>query len=86
MPQPRPTSNEVIGIEDSTLPKSTFTHVTSKTGAVLSSVTANVAPVSLTLLVKTMMAPANNEYLVRGRMTVLNTVNGRPPKVLAASS
>ena len=86
MPQPRPTSNGVIGVEDSTLPRSTLTHPTSKTGAVFSSVTAKVAPVSLTLLVKTMIAPANNEYLVKGRTIVLNTVNGRPPKVLDASS
>lgn len=86
MPQPRPTSNEVIGIGDSILPRSMLTHLTSKTGAVSSSVTAKVAPVSLMLLVKTMIAPENNEYLVKGKMIVLNTVNGRPPKVLDASS
>ena len=79
MPQPRPISSEVAG----TVP---LTQPTNKTGAVFNLVTAKVAPVSLTLLVKTMIAPESNEYLVKGKMIVLNTVNGRPPSVLDASS
>ena len=79
MPHPRPISSEVAGII-------CLTQSTNKTGAVFSSVTAKVAPVSLTLLVKTMTAPAIYEYLVKGKMMVLNTVKGLPPNVLAASS
>lgn len=79
MPQPRPISSEVAG----TVP---LTQLTNRTGTVFNSVTAKVAPVSLTLLVKTMTAPAINEYLVKGKMMVLNTVKGLPPNVLDASS
>ena len=86
MPQPRPISNEVTGAVLGSAKKGLIQSVASRTGVVLSLVTAKVAPVSLTLLVKTMIAPATNEYFVKGRIIVLNTANGRLPKVLAASS
>ena len=66
------------------------TQSTSKTGAVLrgevGDITANVAPVSSTLLVKTKSAPANSEYFVNGRMIVLKRVKGLAPKIFEASS
>ena len=67
-----------------------FTQLTSRTGAVFSGEvgdnTAEVAPVSSTLLVKTRRAPANNEYFVKGRIIVLKRVKGLAPKILEASS
>ena len=45
-----------------------------------------VAPVSLTLRVKTMIAPERIEYFVIGHTIVLKTAKGLAPKVLAASS
>ena len=48
--------------------------------------TANVAPVSLTLRVKTMIAPERIEYFVMGQTIVRKTVKGLAPKVLDASS
>lgn len=64
-----------------------FTHSTSKTGIVFKLVTtASVAPVSSTLLANIITVPANNEYFVKGKIMVLNTVNGLPPSVLDASS
>lgn len=64
-----------------------LTQSTSNTGTVLRlDLTASVAPVSSTLLANIIMVPANKEYFVRGRMIVLNTVNGRAPRVLDASS
>lgn len=66
------------------------TQSTNRTGAVLSGevgdITANVAPVSSTLLVKTKRAPANKEYFVKGRIIVLKRVKGLAPKILEASS
>jgi hypothetical protein len=60
------------------------------TGAVFNgefgSSTATVAPVSLTLLVKTIMAPESIEYFVSGNTIVVNTLKGLAPRVLAASS
>ncbi len=80
MPQPSPISSEVAG----TVP---FTQSTITTGAVRKFVTtASVAPVSLTLLVKTMMAPESIEYFAKGMIIVLNTVKGLAPRVFAASS
>jgi len=80
MPQPSPMSSDVAG----TLP---FTQSTMITGAVFSvEATATVAPVSLKLLVKTMMAPESIEYFVNGKMIVLNTSKGLAPSVRAASS
>jgi len=78
-PQPRPISNGVA---------STFclTQSTITTGAVRSSVTAKVAPVSLTLRVKTIIAPESIEYFVNGRIIVLKTPKGLAPSVLEASS
>jgi len=67
-----------------------FTQFTNRTGAVLSrdvgDNTANVAPVSSTLLVKTKSAPAKSEYFVNGRIMVLKRVKGLAPKILEASS
>ena len=61
--------------------------LTSNTGTVTKfEVTARVAPVSLTLLVKTMMAPESIEYFVRGNTIVRNTPSGFAPRVRAASS
>ena len=80
IPQPKPMSSDVAV----TAPLTQFTITT---GAVaIFDETAKVAPVSLTLLVKTMMAPERIEYLVNGNTTDLNTVNGFAPKVLEASS
>ena len=66
------------------------TQSTNRTGAVLRDevldITANVAPVSSTLLVKTNSAPANSEYFVSGRIIVLKRVKGLAPKILEASS
>ena len=80
MPAPNPISMGVAG----TTP---FTQLTRTTGAVgILEETASVAPVSLTLLAKTIIAPDSMEYLVSGRTIVLKTVKGLAPKVLAASS
>jgi hypothetical protein len=77
-PQPKPISN---GVADNSL-----TQLTRTTGDVLSVVTAKVAPVSLTLRVKTIIAPEIMEYLVNGKIIVLKTPNGLAPSVLEASS
>lgn len=64
-----------------------LTQSTSNTGTVFTSfTTARVAPVSSTLLANIIMTPANREYFVKGRISVLNTVNGLAPRVLDASS
>ncbi len=79
-PQPKPISKEVAG---------TFclTQLTMTTGAVWRvEATATLAPVSLTLLVKTIIAPDSMEYFVNGKMIVLNTPSGLAPSVLEASS
>ena len=78
MPHPKPISAEERGA---------FTQFTITTGAVCRFVTtAKVAPVSLTLLVKTIIAPERIEYFVNGNIIVLNTPKGLAPSVLAASS
>ena len=80
MPAPKPISSEVAGIAP-------LTQSTIITGAVFKSVTtATVAPVSLTLRVKAIMAPDSIEYLASGKTMVVNTLSGLAPKVLAASS
>jgi hypothetical protein len=80
MQQPNPISDGVAGT-------TCFTQLTITTGAVFNvETTARVAPVSLMLLVKTMMAPERIEYFVNGSIMDLNTPNGLAPKVLAASS
>ena len=64
-----------------------LTHSNKRTGAVFNCLeTASVAPVSSTLLVKAITIPEIIEYLVREKVTFLNTVNGFPPKVRATSS
>ena len=87
MPQAKPTVKAVTPGIAAITPLMELTQVTSSTGAVISfEVTASVAPVSLTLRVKTMMAPERIEYFVIGSTIVLKTVKGRAPNVLAASS
>jgi len=79
-PQPKPISKGVAN----TL---CLTQFTSTTGAVWRLVTtARVAPVSLTLLVKTIIAPESMEYFVNGKIIVLKTPKGLAPSVLDASS
>ena len=80
MPQPSPISDGVAGT-------TCFTQLTITTGAVSRDVTtAKVAPVSLILRVKTIIAPERMEYFVKGSIMVLKTPNGLAPRVLAASS
>ena len=58
MPQANPTVNALTPGIAAVTPRMEFTQLTSNTGAVCNlEVTAKVAPVSLTLRVKTMMAP-----------------------------
>ena len=86
-PQAKPTVKALTPVIGAMIPRTELTQLTSSTGAVTSlEVTANVAPVSLTLRVKTMMAPERIEYFVMGSTIVLKTVKGLAPKVLAASS
>ena len=86
-PQAKPTVKAFTPAMGATIPLTEFTHLTSSTGAVTRfEVTANVAPVSLTLRVNTMIAPERIEYFVMGKTIVLKTVKGLAPKVLAASS
>ena len=86
-PQAKPTVKLLTPAILPETPRSELTQLTSKTGAVCSFVvTANVAPVSLTLRVKTIMAPERIEYFVRGKTIERKTVKGFAPKVLAASS
>ena len=83
MPAPSPISKEVAG----TTPR---TQLTKTTGAVcrgeFAPRTATVAPVSLTLRVKAMIAPDRIEYFVRGITIDVKTLKGVAPSVLAASS
>ena len=79
MRKPQPSPKAAVGTP-------LLTQLTSRTGAVIRLLTTNVAPVSLTLLVKTMIAPENMEYFVSGKIIVLNTPSGLAPSVLAASS
>jgi len=61
--------------------------LTSRIGAVLRvTATADVAPVSSTLLVKTRIAPESKEYFVRGSVIFRKTRRGMAPNVVAASS
>ena len=86
-PHAKPTFNSVTPFIGGKIPLTELTQLTIKTGAVWRfEATAKVAPVSLTLRVKTIIAPERIEYLVIGKTIVLKTVNGLAPKVLAASS
>jgi len=86
-PHAKPTVNALTPEIGAMIPLTELTHLTSKTGAVTRfEVTANVAPVSLTLRVKTIIAPERIEYFVIGNTIVLKTVKGRAPNVRAASS
>jgi hypothetical protein len=81
-PIPNPTSYGVgIGV------MGPLTQATKRTGAVFRvDATAEVAPVSSTLLVNTIRAPANKEYFVSGKIIVLNNAKGLAPRILEASS
>lgn len=60
---------------------------TSRTGTVFKVAdTAVVAPVSLTLRVNIITAPAKNEYFTKGKIIVLNTAKGLAPSIRAAFS
>ena len=86
-PHARPTVNSLTPAIDTIVPLTELTQFTIKTGAVCNfEATASVAPVSLTLRVKTIMAPERIEYFVMGNTIVLKTVKGLAPNVLAASS
>ena len=86
-PHAKPTVSSLTPEIGDIIPLTELTHLTNKTGAVTRfEVTANVAPVSLTLRVNTMIAPERMEYFVMGNTIVLKTVKGRAPNVLAASS
>ena len=87
IPQAKPTVNELTPAIGFVTPRSALTQLTIRTGAVTKFVlTARVAPVSLRLRAKTMMAPERIEYFVRGSTIERNRVKGLAPKVLAASS
>jgi hypothetical protein len=80
MPTPSPIVEDDTGVVP-------VTHCTRRTGAVFNCFeTANVAPVSSTLLVKAITTPEIIEYLIKDIVTFLNTVRGFPPKVRATSS
>ena len=86
-PHARPTVNALTPAIGEAEPRIELTQLTIKTGAVCNfEATARVAPVSLTLRVKTMIAPESIEYLVMGQTIVRKTAKGLAPKVLAASS
>ena len=86
-PHAKPTVSEVTPGIGAVTPLSELTQLTISTGAVCKwVVTAKVAPVSLTLLVKTIIAPERIEYFVSGNTIDLKTVKGLAPKVFAASS
>jgi hypothetical protein len=86
-PHARPTVSELTPGIGAETPLSELTQLTINTGAVCRFVvTAKVAPVSLTLLVKTIIAPERIEYFASGKTIDLKTVKGLAPKVLAASS
>jgi hypothetical protein len=86
-PQAKPTVNELTPAIGGIVPLSELTQLTISTGAVFRlEETAKVAPVSLTLLVKTIIAPERIEYFVKGNIIERNTVKGLAPRVLAASS
>ena len=86
-PHAKPTVNVLTPGIAVVIPRIEFTQLTIRTGAVSRvDETARVAPVSLTLLVKTMIAPERMEYFVKGKTIDLKTVNGLAPRVFAASS
>ena len=86
-PHARPTVNSLTPAIDPMVPLTELTQFTIKTGAVCNfEATAKDAPVSLTLRVKTMIAPERMEYFVIGQTIVLKTAKGLAPNVLAASS
>jgi hypothetical protein len=81
-PQAKPTINSLTPTIGDMEPLTELTQLTIKTGAVCSLLaTARVAPVSLILLVKTMIAPERIEYFVIGHTIVLKTAKGLAPKV-----
>lgn len=80
MPQAKPTVNELTPGIGAVTPLSELTQLTINTGAVCKfEETAKVAPVSLTLLVKTIIAPERMEYFVSGSTIDLKTVRGLAP-------
>lgn len=86
-PQAKPTFKALTPLSGDKIPLTELTQLTSNTGAVTRlEVTAKVAPVSLTLRVKTMIAPDRIEYFVKGSTIDLKSTKGLAPKVLAASS
>ena len=87
MPHAKPTVSAVTpGIGEAT-PRIALTQLTIRTGAVTRLVlTASVAPVSLTLRAKTIIAPERMEYFASGKTIERKTVKGFAPKVFAASS
>jgi hypothetical protein len=84
-PHAKPTVNEFTPEIGALMPLMEFTQFTINTGAVCrgepEDITAKVAPVSLTLLVNTIMAPERIEYFVRGNTIDLKTVKGFAPNV-----
>ena len=87
IPHAKPTVKELTPAIGFATPRSALTQLTIRTGAVTKfELTAKVAPVSLTLLAKTMIAPEIIEYFVSGSTIERKTVKGLAPKVLAASS
>lgn len=86
-PQAKPTVNSFTPVIGEITPLNELTQFTISTGAVCNcDATANVAPVSLTLRVKTIIAPDKMEYLVKGHTIERKTVQGLAPKVFDASS
>ena len=85
-PHAKPTVSELTPGIGAETPLSELTQLTINTGAVCRFVTAKVAPVSLKLLVKTIIAPERIEYFVSGSTIDLKSVRGFEPKVFAASS
>ena len=86
-PQAKPTVNALTPAIGDIVPLTEFTQFTIKTGAVCNfEATAKVAPVSLMLRVKTIIAPERIEYFVMGQTIVRKTAKGLAPKVLDASS
>ena len=86
-PHAKPTVNSLTPAIGEIEPLTELTQFTIKTGAVCKvEATASVAPVSLILRVKTMIAPEKMEYFVIGQTMVRKTAKGLAPNVLAASS
>ena len=82
-PHAKPTVNSLTPAIGEIVPLTELTQFTIKTGAVCNfEATAKVAPVSLTLRVKTMIAPERIEYFVIGQTIVRKTAKGLAPKFL----